>query len=379
MGPTLLLDKSSLQALNPKEVMFLYKHYTVVIPPILIFEIVADLKKKTEEESEMKRLVSILAKKLSGLDSSINVDYRTLLLANLFGQEIHMQRLPLVAGAQLKRTRMGKEFIFVDEDPVMEVIQNWQQGVFSPREETFAEVWRTMPNEVGIEEFKQQARNIVKGMHRPKNISELSVIVDSHISDPEARNQMMCLSSMLGLLVATQGVRDAVFRRWHDSRSPQLEKFAPYAWHCFRASYLAHFAMVLDFVPTLSTNLFDLEYLFYSPFCMVFSSGDRFLARLAPEILGSDQTFVHSDDLKGDLKWLVDEWEGLGELEKHDRALNFGSYPPLNPESLAHRLWQRYMRPWKPGSGNRAIAMTPDEEQKLLEHLRPFMDAVDSH
>lgn len=72
-----------------------------------------------------------------------------------------------------------------------------------------------------------------------------------------------------------------------------------------------------------------------------------------------------------------DEWAGLSEKDKEQRAYDYGSYPPQNPDSITHQLWVKYMRPWQPGSGNRAIRMTKDEEEKILAELRPFMDAID--
>ncbi len=48
MGPIIILDKSSLQALSKKELVLLNKLYFVNIPPVLTIEILADLKKKTK-------------------------------------------------------------------------------------------------------------------------------------------------------------------------------------------------------------------------------------------------------------------------------------------------------------------------------------------
>lgn len=81
--------------------------------------------------------------------------------------------------------------------------------------------------------------------------------------------------------------------------------------------------------------------------------------------------------LKGDLDWLNEEWNGLTEEEKEQRAYDYGSYPPQNPDSITRQLWVKYMRPWKPGSGNRAIRMTEEEKEKLLAEIRSFTDTID--
>lgn len=81
--------------------------------------------------------------------------------------------------------------------------------------------------------------------------------------------------------------------------------------------------------------------------------------------------------MKKDLKWLNEEWKGLTEAEKEQRASDYGFYPPQNPDSITYQLWVKYMRPWKPGPGNRAIRMTKEEEEKLLGEMRLFMDVID--
>jgi len=49
MGPIILLDKSTVQCLSQEEIYFLFKHYYIAIAPILIIEILADLKKNIRE------------------------------------------------------------------------------------------------------------------------------------------------------------------------------------------------------------------------------------------------------------------------------------------------------------------------------------------
>ena len=39
MGPILLVDKSTVQGLNPEEITFMHKHYMVVVAPILMREL----------------------------------------------------------------------------------------------------------------------------------------------------------------------------------------------------------------------------------------------------------------------------------------------------------------------------------------------------
>ena len=45
MGPIIILDKSALQSLSYDEIYTLNRHYFLNITPVLIIEILADLKK----------------------------------------------------------------------------------------------------------------------------------------------------------------------------------------------------------------------------------------------------------------------------------------------------------------------------------------------
>jgi len=55
----------------------------------------------------------------------------------------------------------------------------------------------------------------------------------------------------------------------------------------------------------------DLAYLYYLPFCSVFTSTDRFHAQIVPLFLNPRQTFVNGIELKEDLKKLDDYYSQL--------------------------------------------------------------------
>src|SRR5262249_1668864 len=60
----------------------------------------------------------------------------------------------------------------------------------------------------------------------------------------------------------------------------------------------------------------DISYLYYLPFCSVFTSKDGLHGRIAPLLITERQCFVHGDDLKRDLARLNVHYEGLPEAEK---------------------------------------------------------------
>jgi len=81
--------------------------------------------------------------------------------------------------------------------------------------------------------------------------------------------------------------------------------------------------------------------------------------------------------LKADLCSLADYYDGLTKEESREREFEHGSYPPSSDDSITAKLWKKHMKPWRPGSGNRAVKMTKEEHKKVLDQIRPIMDAVD--
>jgi hypothetical protein len=79
--------------------------------------------------------------------------------------------------------------------------------------------------------------------------------------------------------------------------------------------------------------------------------------------------------LKEDLKNISKFWSNLNPEAKEQYQREFGCYPPENLGSITHQLWLKHMKPRSNRSGNRDL--TPEQEQKFFEHLKPFFDAID--
>ncbi|MBI5395254.1 MAG: hypothetical protein HZA91_08170, partial [Verrucomicrobia bacterium] len=102
MGPTILLDKCALQSLGREEINSLASTFCVNAPPILIEEIVADLKKSKGLMKDARHEVEVLARKLRACLGSIyiNVHYRVLCEGEVLGYEVKMDRLTLIGGGK---------------------------------------------------------------------------------------------------------------------------------------------------------------------------------------------------------------------------------------------------------------------------------------
>jgi hypothetical protein len=211
----------------------------------------------------------------------------------------------------------------------------------------------------------------------PRALDDLIPCIDLLLASENPNTQKDLISAVLDHIGASQELKNRIFDRWLSLSMPELREFSRYSHYCLRTMLIFQLGLALGLVSTRSTNLIDLEYFLYSHFGYVFCSNDRFHEELSRHVLGTFQTFVKADVLKEDLKWLKSEWDSLSEAQREDRAYNYGSYPPQNSASITYELWTKYMQPWKPGSGNRAVRMTAEEHEKVLAELRPFWDAID--
>lgn len=379
MGPTIILDKSALQALSQSEINFLFKHYYVVVPPILPVEILGDLEKTKGIRHLSKDEVTQLSKKLLSMDSVINGNYKALSIAPLLGYDIPMIGQAVVTGGVSLETRNGKKIDYLDQTTETGLLIKWQSGVFSDVEEEFAKQWRDKTKALNLEDYKVKVKALFKKLPKINNFNQLIKYVDNRLLNPNPAIRFLSIGSFMNEMRLPQALQDRVYNRWLEVSMPSFNKFAPYSYYCFRVKMIFEVGLATELISTRSTNLIDLEYLYYLPFCNVFSSGDNLHKNLCPLLLRDDQNFIDRDILKKDLSQLHYEWQNLSDEERKQRAHDYGSYPPMNPESVTYQLWKRHMKPWKPGSGNLLLGKTKEEEKEILKKLQPFQEAIDEY
>ena len=166
---------------------------------------------------------------------------------------------------------------------------------------------------------------------------------------------------VLTLALHVLGVPDhsteGVLARWEHAGRPTLERFAPYSAHVFKVDVLYYLGMDRGFISSeRASNKADMAYLYYLPFCMIFTSGDNLHRRAAPLFLRADQSFVPATTLKAGLKELDDYYDHQPDEVKTLGVMAFAHYPPVELDNVVVQLWDKHMRPdW------REHAKTPDQ------------------
>lgn len=367
MGPTIILDKSSLQALSKKKLILLNKLYFVNIPPILPIEILADLKRDKDEEALNEEKVIEISNKLIQKDNAINVHYLNLLISSLLGIDYFNERRTIVEGGKKVVDKDGKTGFHVVEPAEMQAIRQWQKGNFSEAEKLLAEYWRHYTKAINLEEVKRQWRNIKTIIPACPDLKTVSTIAENWLSNNNMRNEL--LFDIISETNIEQSYASEIYHRWEGVNNKLLKEFSPYAFYCIKVELCFKLGLVYDLITTRPTNRVDSEYFYYLPFCNIFSSRDNFHKSFAPVLLSSDQTFIDGDSLKADLKNIMSKIETENKEAKIEWETNFSLEPPDDENSFSYRMWRKYLPAWKPGWFYKKSSY-PQKDEELLKKLK---------
>jgi hypothetical protein len=351
----------------------LRKHFSLNVPPILIAEILGDLAKA--DVAQRKQVIH-LARKLPAVDQYENEHYLTLCLGEFAGRTVEMRGVPILGGGKLIISKRGERGIFFDSTPEQIALLRWSQGDFSESDKLLASTWRGMVPQIDVESYKHKLNRYYIVIPRAANFPELAVSVDRLLADPSLRESLLnCLLDECGV----SGVmRRLIVFTWSLAGRPDLREYAPYASYCLRVLLVFIGGIRSKLISLNSTNRLDLEYCYYLPFCMGFVSRDHLHRDLSAALLGPKEEFIDGDQLKSELRQLADEWDALTSEQRQDREAEYGDYPPAREGSIAAMMWKKNMRPWRPGSGNRALRMSKEEEARLMAKLDEYSEAIEN-
>ena len=376
MGPCIILDKSTLQSLSPDEIFILNKFYFIHITPVLLMEILGDLKKPTKNGlSEDK--VKLLANKILPSDSAIGAHFMHLIIASLSGYPVEMGRRPHIAGGVQVESESGEKGVVFEVSQEEKALNNWKIGNFTEAESLLSEQWRESTKALDLEAFKRDSKQKMKILKSPRNIEQLHHYLSSFLTQEELQTGL--LQSLIEAIRLDFGMAQKIFLRWEQSKYKLIKDFSPYAYFFLKVLTLFQLGLTFDLIGTRATNKIDLEYIYYLPFCMIFISNDKFHKSITGTFLSSDQAFVDGEDLKKDLANLSNEWNKLKEPRKAAWEAKYGHGPPARSDCLTYILWKRFWPKWKPGKKTERTKRSPEEEAKLIEKIRNLESSPVDH
>jgi hypothetical protein len=368
MGPIILFDKSFLQSLSLDEAVFFDHFFYPNICPILFVEILADLDKVVPGGRTPEDEVRIIADKTPEMHGMVNAFHGEMCIANLLGYSIPQTgQIMLPRGRPIRHGNQSG--VVFEESPEVQALRRWQEHKFMEVEHGFARIWRGMLNLADFDKVARALKGLGLKLGRFKRLEDAKNIADRMIhaqNNPDERIKLM-----FWLLGIPGRFQKNILLRWTFEEKPPLIQFAPYASYVLSVQIFFHIARAAEIISKKTSAIMDISYLFYLPFCMVFTSSDRLHERCAPLFLRHDQKFIVGKDLKADLIRIVSHFDAVPEAEKEKGLYGFAEKPPAEGNFLIASLWDRYLPNW------RNISMTPvnrdlKEDEYLVKHLNAF-------
>jgi hypothetical protein len=361
LGPILIFDKSTLQSLNVDEAVWLDNFFMSNITPLFFIETLSDLEKEVRKGKTPERVVGEIAYKTPDMSPRSNVHHMALAWGELLGKgEIEMRGFPILGRGQPVMLE-GCTGIVYKESPEAEAFNRWRDGQFLEVERGYAKQWRRELESVDLRAQKESFRGIWEKAGKPRTFEEIKALADNIIDGPE---QFAVLQLGLTLMVFNQEWVEQIIARWRSQGQPRVRDFAPYFTHILTVDLFFYLSIAAGLVGSdRKSNRADIAYLYYLPFCMVFTSSDSLHVRIVPYFLRDDQSFVKGTDLKSDLRRIDEHYSALPEDTKERGLYGFATYPPGDDSYLVTRLWEKHMTP----PSKEELAKPPAFEGKTLQ------------
>ncbi|MBV4356305.1 SEC-C domain-containing protein [Pinibacter aurantiacus] len=366
MNITIIIDKSTFQMLSYQELLYVSSYYKHNISPVLTMEVLGDLKKEAKEgKNPSSTRVTDFARKLFPVDTIVNTHYKDLIVTDLMGNHPSLDGRPNVNVEKTVKSESGMKGQVLSISKEEQSIYKWREGDFSVADHELSELWRSATTQEDLLTKLKDALVSTNGKVTIKNFAELSELVDKVLQSPEIQQEL--LKSAIDIYEVPADVAVKIFSRWHSEGQALLKDFCPYTYHCLKVDNLFLFGLTNDLVTTRPTNRVDCEYLYYLPFCNVFTSNDKFHKNLVPLLLRPDQKFVTGEEFKKDMILINNYFEEKGvEVRK-----KFKNEPPLIEESLTYQLWKEYFDYPKESNLKRNLS------DKEMEMMRRKMDELE--
>lgn len=368
-GPILIFDKSSLECLSVDEAVLLDNFYRSNITPIFFVECLADLERKmVRMRSTPEQLLRSLAERTPDLQSTANIYHLTLLngeLAGNFDLDTVLLR-PVLAPGQHVQLGDSQGMIFRPSQEE-EAVQRWARGEFLNLEREIAKRWRNMISMIDLNAMSRKVLDSIGPWRKPKSLQDARQMTDTIIDNMDPEWLLRFGLQILGVPEAT----DYVVNEWISNRRKPLRGYRPYFIHILSINIFFSLVQPAQLLSKIKpSHHIDLAYLYYLPFCNVFTSRDNFHVQVAPLFMSPAQTFVHGDDLKADLKKLNEQYLQLPEEIREQGLINFASSPPDDNSFLTTRLWDIYLPKWR--ADDKKVDVPPEIQKALTELLNKY-------
>lgn len=356
MGPVLIFDKSTLQSLSLDEAVWFEAFFMFNITPVFFVETLADLSKPSKRRTA-EAVVGDIAGKTPILQTWPNLFHLNLIGNDLMGNHPPMNGQVVVAGGEAKRSpdgKLGHHFAEFDEAVAL---ARWHEGRFHELERAVASTWRETLSNVDFRSMMDDARTATN-VTRCKTLDEVHEIASEYVAGSGIERVEF---ARLFLGIGPQWT-DRIAARYAEVGEMSLETFAPYTAFVLKVSLFFYLAMGSHLIGRERTsNMVDIAYLYYLPFCQVFTSNDKLHRTLVPYFIDPAHRFVDGRDMKSALKEMVAYGdEHVDEIEEMG-IVRFARRPPNELDNAITAMWDEFRPGWRDAPANYE---TKDDEKR---------------
>lgn len=362
--------------LSPDEVGELALHFRFVGTPLLIREIIADLRKEPSPNRVPREVVRALAAKMGKAHGVQPADFRSLAISNLLAHPVPMSgQVPVDTRApNVAVVDSGKGLLY-DSTPEQRLWSRWAAGDFETGDDAAARAWRDGLQKVNLRAVGDEWKHFAhRHFGTSRNLGDLISQVEAMISTGRRETQAELLNTSLALLRVSPLVRKVVDIFFETDVFRNINSWAPYTSAVLKLYLTFVGGLARGFIGPRPSHVVDLQYLFYAPFCMVFVSGDKFHREMWRATSGRN-TFVWGPELKQELRALV-----ANRMEKREQGSPGEPDKDFHSENAANSIigsaWNTYMTPRdernQPGSTRTFDELDPETKRDFEIAFREF-------
>jgi hypothetical protein len=363
-GPILIFDKSALQSLSTDEAVWLDNFFQSNLTPLFFIETLADLEKQIKSGKSPEDVVGDIALKAPDRGAHPNAHHRRLIEAELYGLDaVAMDGRGILIGGRPVILEGQKGIIF-SQSPEEEAFHRWQRRDFLGAERNVAKRWRAA---LAVSDYEERYQFFRKQFLGGKSLKDLQEVKDRADECTNRADQDGALRICMTLFNILPDAQAEIIERWRARGKPKIREFAPYFNFLCSVELFFYLALASDLISRdRPSNKVDLAYLYYLPFCKVFTSKDKLHERTVPLFMRANQTFVRSEELKADLAKLDAHYSCLPSEIKRSGLHRFAKNPPDDTSFLVTRLWDTYMPKWREWK-QKEKQITPEIQEALRQ------------
>jgi hypothetical protein len=348
MGPVILIDKSALEMLSIDQSVWLDEFFFTNICPMLYSETLADLTKSRSSRDNpvtAMQLVSEIAAKTPVDGVAPCMHHRNLIAQDMNGNHPNMDGRPIVRAGKIKQESSGRVGMDLGEFSEAKALQRWQNGEFEEMEKEFALAWRKDLDTTDYEATFAIVKNIVPTGRKLTTLELVKEYVDEFVANSDEK--------ILYLMFQSFGMNPNMYQMFVDayksSGAKNIVELAPYATYVLRVDLFFYVAMIKGLIsPDRPSNKIDIAYLYYLPFCQVFTSADKLHAKTVPLFCEQGQLFLPGGELKKACKEMDDYYSQYQDEIEERGLMSFVGCPPYTMSNAITKAWDEFCLPsWR--------------------------------